>query len=60
MNPFLILFAVAACLIGVGYFMRGSVSLRARDEFATKDYKGDAYYGQTMDMMHHHHGGGGQ
>jgi|GEM_PF-2871690 len=52
MNPFLVLFILAAGLMGVAYFMRGSVSLRARDEFATKDYKGDAYYAQTMSTMH--------
>ncbi|WP_134686338.1 hypothetical protein [Brevibacillus migulae] len=58
MNPFLLILILGGGLIGLAYCLRGSVSLRARDKFASKDFSGDAYYGQTMSTMHNDQHGG--
>jgi len=43
-----VFFLVAGCVLGIAWFMRGSVSLRMRDEYAGRDYQSEA----TLNQIH--------
>jgi hypothetical protein len=52
MSAFVLFAGAAACILAAAYFLRGSVSLRSRDEYAAKDYQSENYFYQSFQNWH--------
>ncbi|MGC5328391.1 hypothetical protein [Brevibacillus sp. SYSU BS000544] len=46
---------VGAAIVGIGFCMRGSISLRKRDEYSIQNYTNDVHYAQFQSMNDYNH-----
>ncbi|MGC5328388.1 hypothetical protein [Brevibacillus sp. SYSU BS000544] len=44
---------VGGAIVGIAWCMRGSISLRKRDEYSAQNFTNDAYYAQFHSMNNH-------
>jgi hypothetical protein len=44
---------IALCVIGAAWWLRGSVSLQKRDEYAAKHYQDEAHFHQSFQNWNH-------